>query len=261
MTTAAATAALLQIAAGFSGASHHKTLVFVSTDGVEHRRAGREAVHPRLHATPACSTPPSSSASRPSRRAHGTAGDPLVDRAAEHREPAQRHRQRDRLQGGGDTRRRRGPAGRPLQARAAGGARGPGPAGRGGPARRCGSPRTASCPSTPGRTRPDNFNTDTFARFGRASLELILSLDATSGVVQHGPSGYIGVAGNLLPGWTIAMLALALLLPVAVGAGAGPRLRGAQPDGGGSRPPLGRAAGRALPRRAPRSWSRRPWWG
>src|SRR4249919_1991615 len=32
-TTAASTAALLNIAEGFSGSSHHKTLVFVSTDG------------------------------------------------------------------------------------------------------------------------------------------------------------------------------------------------------------------------------------
>ena len=33
VTTAASTAALLQIAEGFSGSVHHKTLVFVSTDG------------------------------------------------------------------------------------------------------------------------------------------------------------------------------------------------------------------------------------
>jgi len=39
--------------------------------------------------------------------------------------------------------------------------------------------------------------------------------------VAHGPKGYIGLAGNLLPGWTIAMLALALLLPVGVGAASG----------------------------------------
>ncbi len=39
--------------------------------------------------------------------------------------------------------------------------------------------------------------------------------------VQHGPGTYIGVAGNLLPGWTIAMLALALLLPVGLAAGSG----------------------------------------
>jgi hypothetical protein len=76
-------------------------------------------------------------------------------------------------------------------------------------------------PLDPGLDTPDNFNTDTFARFGRASLEMILALDASPGAVQHGPSGYIGVAGNLLPGWTIGMLALALLLPVTLAAGAG----------------------------------------
>ena len=76
-------------------------------------------------------------------------------------------------------------------------------------------------PLDPGKDTTDDFNTDTFSRFGRASLALILALDASPGAVQHGPSAYIGLAGNLLPGWTIAMLALALLFPVALAAGAG----------------------------------------
>ena len=104
-------------------------------------------------------------------------------------------------------------------------------------------------PLDPAQDTPDGFNTDTFSRFGRASLAMILALDASPAAVEHGPSGYIGLAGNLLPGWTIAMLALALLFPVVLGAGAGTRLLGAQPDRGRSRLPLGRPASRAVPRR------------
>src|SRR5262249_2944696 len=55
----------------------------------------------------------------------------------------------------------------------------------------------------------------------RSALSLMLALDSTPGPVRHGPTGYIGVAGNLLPGWTIGLLALALLIPVALAAGGG----------------------------------------
>jgi hypothetical protein len=76
-------------------------------------------------------------------------------------------------------------------------------------------------PVDPSRDTPESFDPDTFDRFGRAALALILALDGSPGAVQHGPGTYIGVAGNLLPGWTIAMLALALLLPVGLAAGSG----------------------------------------
>jgi hypothetical protein len=39
--------------------------------------------------------------------------------------------------------------------------------------------------------------------------------------IEDGPRAYIGVAGNLLPGWTLSLLALALLVPVGLAAGAG----------------------------------------
>ena len=68
---------------------------------------------------------------------------------------------------------------------------------------------------------PANLDPDTLDRFGRASLSLMLTLDAAPGELEHGPSAYIGVAGNLLPGWTLALLALALLLPVAATAAVG----------------------------------------
>jgi hypothetical protein len=49
----------------------------------------------------------------------------------------------------------------------------------------------------------------------------MLSLDSSSEPIEHGPRGYIGVVGNLLPGWTIALLALSFLVPVALAAGVG----------------------------------------
>ena len=76
-------------------------------------------------------------------------------------------------------------------------------------------------PINPSEDTPERFSTDTFSRFGRSALSLILALDASPGAVQHGPKGYIGVAGNLLPGWTIALLALSLLVPVGLAAGFG----------------------------------------
>ncbi|HEY6637778.1 MAG TPA: hypothetical protein VIZ61_08870, partial [Solirubrobacterales bacterium] len=76
-------------------------------------------------------------------------------------------------------------------------------------------------PVGPGRDTPESFDNDTFDRFGRAALSLVLTLDASPGAVEHGPKGYIGLAGNLLPGWTIALLALSLLVPVGLAAGSG----------------------------------------
>src|SRR5829696_4819366 len=62
-------------------------------------------------------------------------------------------------------------------------------------------------PIDPAEDDVENFGTDTFDRFGRATLALILSLDSSSEPIEHGPRGYIGIAGNLLPGWTIGLLA------------------------------------------------------
>jgi Peptidase family M28 len=219
VTTAAATAAMLQIADTFSGSSHHKTLVFVSTDGssigalgakrfirdytdaglldaaiVLSQPAVREPTPPLVIPW---STGPQSTASQ----LNDTANSIVSKEAAT---PA------------GDE----GPLSDLLRLALPAGLGEQGPLVKAGlPAVRLSS--DGELPLDPGQDTPDNFNTDTFARFGRASLALILALDASPGAVQHGPGGYIGVAGNLLPGWTIAMLALALLLPVAVGAGAG----------------------------------------
>src|SRR3954451_7331777 len=219
VTTAASTAAMLEIANSFSGAAHSKTIVFVSTDGSSIGALGTKRLirdysdAGQLDAAIVLSQPAvqqpaaplvipwSSGAQSTASQLDDTANAVVSKKAAT---PA------------GDE----GPLADLFRLALPAGLGEQGPLVDAGlPAVRLSS--DGELPLDPGQDTPDNFNTDTFARFGRASLALILALDATPGPVEHGPGGYIGLAGNLLPGWTIAMLALALLLPVAVGAGAG----------------------------------------
>ena len=219
VTSTAATAAMLEIAGSFSGSSHHKTLVFVSTDGssiggLGAKRFVRDYTDSGLLdaaivlSQPAVedpapplvipwSTGPQSTASQLADTANTTVSKE-VDLPAGDEGPLD------------DLFRLALPAGLGEQ----------GPLVEAGlPALRLSS--DGELPVEPSEDVPDRFSPDTFDRFGRASLSLILALDASSGAVEHGPKGYIGVAGNLLPGWTVAMLALALLLPVALAAGSG----------------------------------------
>jgi hypothetical protein len=219
LTSAASTAALLEIADSFSGSSHSKTLVFVSTDGSSIGALGvkrfiqdytdsslldaaivlsQPAVeHPSAPLVIPWSTGAQSTASQLDDTANATVSEETATPAGDEGPLA-------------DLFRLALPAGLGEQ----------GPLVEAGlPAVRLSS--DGERPLDPTRDVADEFGTDTFTRFGRAALSLILALDASPGAVEHGPSGYIGLAGNLLPGWTIAMLALSLLLPVGVAAGAG----------------------------------------
>jgi hypothetical protein len=219
VTTAAATAAMLQIADSFSGSSHHKTLVFVSTDGSSIGAQGaKRFVHDY---TDAGLLDAAIVLSQPAVQ-HPTA--PLVipwstgpqSTASQIDETASSIVSKEAATPAGDE----GPLSDLFRLALPAGLGEQGPLVKAGlPAVRLSS--DGELPLDPGQDTPDNFNTDSFARFGRASLALILALDASQGAVQHGPSGYIGLAGNLMPGWTIAMLALALLFPVALAAGSG----------------------------------------
>jgi hypothetical protein len=219
MTSAASTAAMLEIANSFSGAAHHKTLVFVSTDGSSMGALGAKRFigdysdaglvdaaivlsQPALQdPSPPLVIPWSTGAQSTASQLDDTANATVSEEAAT---PA------------GDE----GPIADLLRLAL--------PAGLGeqGPLIKAGLPAVrlssdGELPMDPSEDIPDNFDTDTFARFGRSALSLILALDASPGAVEHGPSGYIGVAGNLLPGWTIALLALSLLAPVGLAAGFG----------------------------------------
>jgi hypothetical protein len=219
LTSTAATAAMLEIAGSFSGSSHRKTLVFVSTDGSSIGALGAKRFvrgysdagildaaivlsqpavdRPVSPLVIPWSTGPESTASQLADTAHDTV-------SKETEVPA------------GDE----GPFSDLFRLAL--------PAGLGeqGPLVEAGLPAVrlsgdGELPLEPSKDISEQFSPDTYSRFGRAALSLILSLDAAPGAVEHGPTSYIGVAGNLLPGWTIAMLAVALLLPVGLAAGSG----------------------------------------
>jgi len=66
---------------------------------------------------------------------------------------------------------------------------------------------------------PDAISADTLAASGATALELILTLDHTDGPLDGGPDDYVRVGGNLVPGWSISLLAVALLLAPLLTAG------------------------------------------
>ncbi len=219
LTSIASTAALLEIANGFSGSVHNKTLVFVSTDGssigaLGARRFVRDysdvelldaaivlsqpaAPQPRPPLAIPWSTGPESTSSQLAETANSTV-------SKETDTPA------------GDE----GPLDDLFRLAL------PAALGEQGPLIEAGLPAVrlssdGELPIDPSEDTVEDFGTDTFDRFGRATLALTLSLDASTEPVERGPRGYLGVAGNLLPGWTIALLALAFLVPVALAAALG----------------------------------------
>src|SRR5215204_6509113 len=218
-TSVAGTAALLQIADSFSGAAHDKTLVFVSTDGSSIGALGTKRFirdysdSALVDAAIVLSQPALSDPTAPLVIPWSTGPQSTASQLAE---TANSMVSKELATPAGDE----GPLDDLFRLAL--------PAGLGeqGPLVEAGLPAVrlsadGELPIDPSEDTPDNFDTDTFVRFGRASLSMILALDSSPGAVEHGPSGYIGVAGNLLPGWTIAMLALALLFPVALAAGSG----------------------------------------
>jgi len=55
--------------------------------------------------------------------------------------------------------------------------------------------------------------------FGRAVQSIVSALDVATEDPSHGPGTWIAFGDNLLPGWALAALALALILPALVAAG------------------------------------------
>ena len=66
---------------------------------------------------------------------------------------------------------------------------------------------------------PDAISAQTLAASGGTALELILTLDHADGPLDAGPEDYVRVGGNLVPGWSISLLAVALLLAPLLTAG------------------------------------------
>ena len=91
----------------------------------------------------------------------------------------------------------------------------------------------------------DSLSSDTVAEFGQAAQTIVLALDSNPGPPEHGPGTYINFAGNLIPGWSLALVTIALLLPAAVAAADG-WARAIRRDWGRPRD-LGWVLGRVLP--------------
>jgi hypothetical protein len=64
--------------------------------------------------------------------------------------------------------------------------------------------------------QPADLSPDTLGAYGRAALQLVATIDGAPAPPQHGPGAYLTLAGNLVPGWTISLLAITLLLPAAL---------------------------------------------
>ena len=53
----------------------------------------------------------------------------------------------------------------------------------------------------------------TLGRAGSTVLDLLLTLDTTERKPRSGPESYVRLGDNLLPGWTLSILAIAIILP------------------------------------------------
>jgi hypothetical protein len=72
-------------------------------------------------------------------------------------------------------------------------------------------------PLAPSADGPEDLSAETLDGFGRAAQVLVGELDL-AGQLEHGPSTYVEIGDNLIPGWSLSLLALCLLLPALVGA-------------------------------------------
>ena len=73
-------------------------------------------------------------------------------------------------------------------------------------------------PLEPEADQPEDVSVATLGDFGRAAQSTVQAIDAADSPLEHGPSSYVEAGGNLVPGWTLALLGMALLLPAAVAA-------------------------------------------
>ena len=68
-------------------------------------------------------------------------------------------------------------------------------------------------PLPPDAATEDDLAGESLERFGAATLALVASIDAAPGGLEDEPSTYVRIGDNVVPGWAISVLALALLAP------------------------------------------------
>lgn len=59
----------------------------------------------------------------------------------------------------------------------------------------------------------ETISSGTLGRAGTVAIDLVLTLDEAEDALDKGPADYVRLGDNLIPGWTIALLALTLLIP------------------------------------------------
>ncbi|MFN8111619.1 MAG: hypothetical protein U0R51_00315 [Solirubrobacterales bacterium] len=74
-------------------------------------------------------------------------------------------------------------------------------------------------PVPAGDAGPEAISSETLDASGATMLELMLTLDHAEDPVDQGPDEYIRIGDNLVPGWTLSLLAVALLLAPLLTAG------------------------------------------
>jgi hypothetical protein len=214
VSSAAATAVLLEIAKAFDGSRHRKTLVFVSLDGSAAGAAGARVLGRSLRSAPAdgvivISQPASVRQERPfvvpwSSGAQNTSIQ-LIESAADTVSSQLGASDPLRLGTFDSLLRLAVPAGLGDQA----------------PLIDEGSAAVAlssagDLPLPESADGPAQVSTTTLQDFGRAALSLVFILDGHAKAPDHGPQAYIPLGGKLIPGWALALLAIALLLPVGI---------------------------------------------
>ena len=207
----AATGALLELAATFDGAPHQKTLIFVSTDGSAAGAAGAKALATQLSGEPpeaaiVISQPGSDLGRKPfvvpwsdgpqsasiqlaetARTAVSSEvdGDPLNLRtfASLFRlaVPSGLQEQAPLIERGIDA---------------------------------IGISSAGDRPLSESQDGPGSLDQGSLESFGRASLSLVFALDRLPEPLEHGPDAYLPLAGKLIPGWALALLAITLLIPI-----------------------------------------------
>jgi hypothetical protein len=212
--SAAATATLLELVDKLRTYRHTKTLVFVSTDGGSDGAAGAREFAERFAERdlidgavvlwqPGSATPrepslldASAGSQSPSAQLVRTAGQALTDQAG----------RRPQLEGMfGELARLALPSGLGEQAVLIE---------RGIDA--VGLSSAGERPLPVADDQPDDLSAETLGDLGRTALLLVATLDGAAAPPEHGPTAYLNLAGNMVPGWALALLALTLLLPAAL---------------------------------------------
>jgi hypothetical protein len=88
-------------------------------------------------------------------------------------------------------------------------------------------------PLPPEAATEDDLAGESLERFGAATQALVASIDAAPGGLEDEPSTYVRFGDNIVPGWAISVLALALLAPPGLAIGSA-FARAGREGGGGS---------------------------